>query len=68
MALILLVPGSRIQFLDRGSGAAAEAETPMNGSAMLEVPRHRSTTRRQTGFRSEPLPLFLRNDSKLALK
>ena len=29
---ILLVPGSRIQFLDRANGAAAE--TPVNGSAM----------------------------------
>ena len=29
---ILLVPGSRIQFLDRANGAAAEA--PVNGSAM----------------------------------
>ena len=31
---ILLVPGSRIQFLDRGNGAAAAAEAPVNGSAM----------------------------------
>ena len=30
---ILLVPGSRIQFLDRANGAAAEV--PVNGSAML---------------------------------
>ena len=28
---ILLVPGSRIQFLDRTNGAAAEAEAPVNG-------------------------------------
>ena len=31
---ILLVPGSRIQFLDRANSAAAEAEAPVNGSAM----------------------------------
>ena len=33
---ILLVPGSRIQFLDRANanGAAAEVEAPVNGSAM----------------------------------
>ena len=35
---ILLVPRSRIQFLDRANGAAAEAEAPMNGSAMPAPP------------------------------
>ena len=35
---ILLVPGGRIQFLDRATGndAAAEAGTPANGSAMSD--------------------------------
>ena len=31
---ILLVPGSRVQFLDRANGAVAESEAPVNGSAM----------------------------------
>ena len=31
---ILLVPGSRIQFLDRANGAAATARSAVNGSAM----------------------------------
>ena len=31
---ILLVPGSRIQFLDRANGAAAADAAPVNGSAI----------------------------------
>ena len=34
---ILLVPGSRIQFLDRANANGAEAEAPVNGSAMPDA-------------------------------